>query len=93
LTPLDFVRDLTNVETLRSNFDLNITSFVFLSSAFMRVSTQKFPKAQCFIVNISSLAAIKAFSSWGVYCMGKAAREMMMMVITEEVCISFSLFE
>lgn len=37
------------------------------------------------IVNISSLAAIKAFESWGVYCIGKAARDMLIQVIATEV--------
>lgn len=36
------------------------------------------------IVNVSSLAAIKPFSSWGVYCVGKAARDMLIGVIAEE---------
>lgn len=37
------------------------------------------------IVNISSLAAVKAFESWGVYCIGKAARDMLIQVIAAEV--------
>jgi sepiapterin reductase len=36
------------------------------------------------IVNVSSLAAIQAFPSWGLYCAGKAAREMFHKVIAEE---------
>lgn len=37
------------------------------------------------IVNISSLAAIKPFEGWGVYCIGKAARDMLIQVIAAEV--------
>jgi len=36
-------------------------------------------------VNISSLAAVKPFASWGVYCIGKAARDMLIQVIGAEV--------
>ena len=28
------------------------------------------------IINVSSLAAVQPFATWGVYCMGKAARDM-----------------
>lgn len=37
------------------------------------------------VVNVSSLAAIKAFETWGVYCIGKAARDMLIQVIAVEV--------
>lgn len=43
------------------------------------------------IVNISSLAAVKAFESWGVYCIGKAARDMLIQVIAAEVDSSAAL--
>jgi len=36
------------------------------------------------LVNISSLAAIQGFKSWGVYCIGKAARDMLIQVIASE---------
>jgi NAD(P)-dependent dehydrogenase (short-subunit alcohol dehydrogenase family) len=35
------------------------------------------------IVNVSSLAAIQPFDSWGIYCTAKAAREMFHRVIAE----------
>lgn len=37
------------------------------------------------IVNISSLAAVQVFSTWGMYCSGKAARDMFHKVLAEEV--------
>jgi len=36
------------------------------------------------LVNISSLAAIKPFETWSVYCMAKAARDMLQAVIAAE---------
>lgn len=36
------------------------------------------------LVNISSLAAVKPFESWGLYCIGKAARDMLIQVIAVE---------
>lgn len=36
------------------------------------------------IVNISSLAALQAFESWSVYCIGKAARDMLIQTIAAE---------
>lgn len=37
------------------------------------------------IVNISSLAAIQCFESWGIYCAGKAARDMYYAVLAKEL--------
>lgn len=39
---------------------------------------------QLIIVNVSTLAAIQAFPSFGIYCMAKAAREMFHKVLAEE---------
>ena len=41
------------------------------------------------IVNVSSLAAIQPFESWGVYCAGKAARDMFYKVLAKEIEIKF----
>ena len=41
------------------------------------------------IVNVSSLAAIQAFESWGIYCAGKAARDMLYKVIAKELAILY----
>lgn len=35
-------------------------------------------------VNISSLAAVQAFESWGLYCSVKAARDIFMQVVSSE---------
>jgi sepiapterin reductase len=36
------------------------------------------------IVNISSLLAVEAFPNWGLYATGKAARDMLLKVVTKE---------
>lgn len=40
------------------------------------------------IINISSLAAVKAFETWGIYCAGKAARDMFHKTLAEELKVS-----
>lgn len=43
------------------------------------------------IVNISSLLAVQAFPNWGLYATGKAARDMLLKVITKEnVSLNYS---
>ena len=37
-----------------------------------------------YVVQISSLAAIQEIKSWGMYCIGKAARDMFMRVLALE---------
>eukprot|EP01041_Mallomonas_annulata_P013799 gene13799-29342_t len=66
--------------------DFNITSSCYLSSKFV----EKFVKnttltKSSLIINISSLCAIQAFESWGIYCAGKAAREMYAKVLAQEL--------
>ena len=37
------------------------------------------------VVNVSSLCAVQAFESWGIYCAGKAARDMYHAVLAQEL--------
>lgn len=69
---------------LRSALDTNVTSYVWLSSHFLRMVRGLKQDVRADLVNISSLAAVAPFSSWGVYCLGKAARDMAMRVVAEE---------
>jgi len=75
-------------EQLSTAADFNISSFMILSSEFIRRirSHTYLPscKKAC-IVNISSLAAIEPFESWGIYCACKAAREMFIKTAAKEV--------
>lgn len=80
-----------NLISVQRNMDLNVTSMLFLTS---RVLHQLESHATgLIIVNISSLAAIQPFECWGIYCVNKAARDMFIRVIAEEVTSFFpSLF-
>eukprot|EP01133_Synstelium_polycarpum_P003629 gene3629-4158_t len=71
------------------DIDMNVTSVLITCNYFLEKVKAYIaagnPSATTFaLVNISSLAAIKAFSSWGIYCSGKAARDMMYQIIAEE---------
>ncbi|KAJ1563030.1 hypothetical protein HK096_002053, partial [Nowakowskiella sp. JEL0078] len=60
---------------IRTAIDLNVTAPMALTSHFLRAfSSTEFLS----IVNVSSLAA------WGIYCAGKAARDMFHKTIAEE---------
>lgn len=79
-----------NLAEMSAALDLNVTAACYLTSSFMErcapggvYAAQGIKKVV--IVNVSSLAAVKAFGSWGVYCAGKAAREMFHKCLAEEV--------
>eukprot|EP00559_Dactyliosolen_fragilissimus_P001375 CAMPEP_0184866246 /NCGR_PEP_ID=MMETSP0580-20130426/21522_1 /TAXON_ID=1118495 /ORGANISM="Dactyliosolen fragilissimus" /LENGTH=161 /DNA_ID=CAMNT_0027365829 /DNA_START=588 /DNA_END=1073 /DNA_ORIENTATION=- len=42
---------------------------------------------ECTIVNISSICAVKGFPTMGIYCAGKAARDMFHSVLAKEMSI------
>lgn len=85
LTPLSD----TTLSNLKNSLDFNLTSSCYLSSKFAELYNNnksngsngcsngspdtKFTMDIC---NISSLAAVQPFKTWGVYCAGKAARDM-----------------
>lgn len=82
---------------LMSNaIDLNVTSSCFLTSECIRkyfitsataaaaATTTGSVFSKVAIINISSLAAIQEFPSWGTYCAGKAARNMYHRVLAAE---------
>jgi sepiapterin reductase len=45
---------------------------------------EQYPEHKTVIVNISSLLAVQAFSNWGLYAAGKAARDRLLGVIALE---------
>lgn len=80
-----FLRELdtSDISSLQEYYTLNLTSALLLTSHLLTA----FPKRDGLrrtIVNISSLAAIQPMSSCGVYCMGKAARDMLFKTIAVE---------
>jgi len=71
-------------------FNVNVASCCFLTSDLMQRCQAGGEYAtlgirKVLIVNVSSLAAIQPFGSWGIYCAGKAAREMFHRCLAEEV--------
>uniref|UniRef100_A0A6M2E5G1 Sepiapterin reductase n=1 Tax=Amblyomma tuberculatum TaxID=48802 RepID=A0A6M2E5G1_9ACAR len=73
----------TDEKEIDDYFHLNVTSVMTLTSAFL----EKFPSSCTVprvIVNITSLAAVKAMAGTALYCTGKAAREMYLNVIAAE---------
>jgi sepiapterin reductase len=68
---------------LQTAINLNVTSCCYLSSEAVKMASLN--KTIPFtIVNVSSLCAIQPFQSWGIYCAGKAARDMYHRVLAEE---------
>jgi len=64
---------------------LNLASFAALTSSFVGVVAGRDPSMPpSLVVNVSSLAGVQAFASWGVYCAGKAYREMLARTVQEE---------
>lgn len=71
--------------SVSASSQLNMASFAALTAAFVdSVSRRPAGSPPSLVLNVSSLAAIQPFSSWGVYCAGKAFRERLMSVLDAE---------
>lgn len=74
---------LPSLASLRTAIDLNVTSASWTTARFLRLlraraeQSEHVPSegAPDLVLNISSLAAVQAFPTMGVYCAGKAARD------------------
>jgi sepiapterin reductase len=64
----------------------NILYFEWFIECFCRLKNNEYASlaTKATVINVSSLAAIQPFESWGVYCAGKAARDMFHKVLAEE---------
>lgn len=83
---------------VRKAVNVNVTSFVYLTALFLEAfgpQRSGDPPSQdqeksllraraSVVVNVSSLAAVQPFESWGMYCAGKAARDMFAAVVAKE---------
>lgn len=67
---------------LNSVLAVNLTSVMRITAQF--VKTFKAPGRKLVVVNVSSLAAVQEFTSWGQYCSIKAARNMFHCVLAAE---------
>lgn len=82
LGPLQPAASEPSFSSLQTAITLNITAACFLTSAFCQ-----WAKSTCdriTVVNVSSLAAVQGFKTWGTYCAGKAARDMYHKVLSME---------
>lgn len=81
-------KDCFELSEFHNYFNVNLFSAQFFNAAFLTAVRAKLPtleeKKKIFVINISSLCALKPFYSWGYYCTGKAARDMMFKVMAEE---------
>ncbi|XP_030625716.1 sepiapterin reductase a [Chanos chanos] len=78
-----YAQSFENMEEVDSYLSFNVSSALCLTAGVLNA----FPRRQGlrrFVVNISSLCAVKPFPSWVLYCTGKAARDMMFRVLAEE---------
>ncbi|XP_078080688.1 sepiapterin reductase-like [Mustelus asterias] len=78
-----FVVDFTEPAEVNNYMALNFTSPMCLTASLLKA----LPKRENFlrtVVNISSLCAIQPFKSWSLYCVGKAARDMLFSVLAAE---------
>ncbi|XP_056407502.1 sepiapterin reductase [Hyla sarda] len=75
--------DMTDMGEVNQYLSLNVSSALCLTSSLLRTFPRR-PGLRRVVVNVSSLAAIKPFKSWTLYCAGKAARDMMFRVLAEE---------
>ncbi|CAH7129796.1 sepiapterin reductase [Phodopus roborovskii] len=62
---------------------LNLTSMLCLTSGTLKAFSDS-PGLSKTVVNISSLCALQPFKGWGLYCAGKAARDMLCRVLAAE---------
>lgn len=68
--PIKQAADLTDASAIAAAFNLNVTSLIALSSAFLRATQGAADRR---ILNISSGAGRNPMPGWGVYCATKAA--------------------
>jgi len=79
-----------NLSEMALAFNVNVSSCCYLTTDLMQRCQpgKSYPSAgirKVSVVNVSSLAAIQPFGSWGIYCAGKAAREMFHRCLSEEL--------
>ena len=75
--------NLTDMNTWRSYFDLNVFSPAVLNGVVTRIFNDE-TNTKKTVINITSLFAIKPTNKTGEYCTGKAAREMFFKVFALE---------
>ncbi|XP_059905922.1 sepiapterin reductase a [Gadus macrocephalus] len=83
LGALRYAKTLTDMAEVTSYMAFNLSSAVCLTAGVL----EAFPRREGLrrtVVNVSSRCALEPFLSWGLYCSGKAARDMMFKVLAME---------
>ncbi|XP_036384359.1 sepiapterin reductase a [Megalops cyprinoides] len=78
-----FALSFTDPAEVDSYLSLNVSSALSLTAGVISAFPQR-QGMRRYVVNISSLCAVRPFPSWVLYCTGKAARDMMFRVLAEE---------
>jgi len=77
------IKNQTDYGAIRKDIDTTVTSVFISVSVFLKFFDAK--NVPIVLVNISTLAAVKAVSCWGIYCSARAARDMIFRCVAEEV--------
>lgn len=80
LGPSKPVSMISSLKDLQNAINLNITSTTWLTSQFLSLAlsnTNATAENPSVVLNVSSLAAVQAMDTLGVYCIGKSARDML----------------
>lgn len=81
---LKYLRDQQDLTHAVEYFRFNVSSVISLNAIFLDYMKTHHPRTSLEVVNISSLCALQPFKSWGLYCSGKAARDMLFRVLAAE---------
>ncbi|XP_066296210.1 sepiapterin reductase-like [Branchiostoma lanceolatum] len=73
--------ELSDPKVITDYYQLNVSSVLCLNSQFFSATESIVRRT---VVNITSLCALQPFKSWGLYCGGKAARDMIFKVLAQE---------
>ncbi|XP_029371873.1 sepiapterin reductase a isoform X1 [Echeneis naucrates] len=73
----------TNMAEVDAYLSFNVSSSLCLTASILQAFPQRAGLRRT-VINISSLCALQPFSSWVLYCTGKAARDMIFRVLAEE---------
>jgi len=76
------VIELDDLSDIHSYFSFNVYSMIILTTQFFKIFNDS--EKQRSIVQITSLGGVQPFKTWGLYCAGKAARDMLMKSVAEE---------
>lgn len=81
VAPMDNASQLTDLNAIRSAFDINIAAPIYLTSHFLNATRHCVDRR---IMLVSSGAGRQARGSWGVYCATKAAMDRYAEVVSAE---------